>query len=523
MHSFERTATRVASLPVRPRELGLVRLARLLLLVLTAASIAYLAVLAVSPTVREGLPASLRWFGSPASPQTILIVVGLIIALCVLSYRSVGSGSSVPVTIVLGLTAVNCMLSFASYWDCHDAEHPMFVTPLMWTLQVIKGSSSSTIQLGGDRACPTPIPAALEVARLSALGVILFGVASVGVTLFRSQFDRFRARVARSVTAVVGVDDDSQSMIGAVGRTLEPGSQLVLITDNTDRACVSESRNDGARIIAADLDQPGTVDALPWWHKTNRLYLLDADPATNLDRMRDIGRRMSALAVDRRIPLIVRIDDPWHAAAWRAEQFGGSDTRWAADTVGKYEVTARRLLDQITADEHVARILVCGTSPLTLALCADHAQRQFERDFYTNRPDRLLPPSILVGEAAEEYRRDQEFRQRQLGLPVTEQRIDAVAEPVSMEVLLRLVGADDSTGVGREAVIFVDAQAGTSGRRDPTIATRLAVAGRARCWRSLMKPASRSSPTPLATSSAAATPVASWIGTAPAAVTAYTA
>ena len=36
--------------------------------------------------------------------------------------------------------------------------------------------------------------------------------------------------------------------------------------------------------------------------------------------------------------------------AWRAQQFGGSDTRWAADVVGKYEVTAGRLLDGIIAN-----------------------------------------------------------------------------------------------------------------------------------------------------------------------------
>jgi len=105
---------------------------------------------------------------------------------------------------------------------------------------------------------------------------------------------------------------------------------------------------------------------------------------------------MSALGVNRRIPLIVRIDDPWHAAAWRAEQFGGSDTRWAADTVEKYEVTARRLLEDIVA-QPVSRILICGTSPLTLALCADYAQRRLEREFFDDRPDRPLPMITLVG------------------------------------------------------------------------------------------------------------------------------
>jgi hypothetical protein len=81
-------------------------------------------------------------------------------------------------------------------------------------------------------------------------------------------------------------------------------------------------------------------------------------------------RRLSQVAHNQRVPLIVRIDDPWLAEAWRAQQFGGSDTRWAADVVGKYVVTARRLLDSIISAKSINRVFVCGTSQLTLALCA---------------------------------------------------------------------------------------------------------------------------------------------------------
>ncbi len=459
----------LASRPVRPPEVGITHGVRIALLTLTAASIAYLALLAMIPSLRDGLPPAVRWFGSPGSWQSVLIVVGLILALCVFSFRSGGgASSSLPVTIVLGLTAVNCVLSFASYWNCHDATHPMFVTPLNWTLQLVKGSTGQ-LQLNSGRICPLPTPAALEVARLTAMGVIFFGVATVGITLFHAQLDRFRARFARSVTVVVGVDDDSQSVVGAVARTLEPGSHLVLVADNPERMCVTDSRGQGARVIPADLGRPDSLAALPFWHKANRLYLLDADPVTNVDRLRAIGQRMTGLGVNRRIPLIVRIDDPWHAAAWRAEQFGGSDTRWAADTVGKYEVTACRLLDDIVA-QPVDRILICGTSPLTLALCADYAQRQLERDFFDDSGDRPLPTLTLVGDAADEYRRDHEFRQKRFGLPSTEHCIDAVTDAPTLPTLLQLIDADRETGPGAKAVVFVDGKA----LLDPTIGTRLA-------------------------------------------------
>ena len=71
----------------------------------------------------------------------------------------------------------------------------------------------------------------------------------------------------------------------------------------------------------------------------------------------------------------MRIDDPWLAEAWRDQQFGGSNTRWAADVIGKYAVTAGRLLDSIIANETIQRVFICGTSQLTLALCANMTRR----------------------------------------------------------------------------------------------------------------------------------------------------
>jgi hypothetical protein len=453
--------------------IGRVRALRTVLLTFVAATTAYLAVLAVRPTARDAAPAALQWFGRPGSGPTIGIVALAIIALCVVSYRSGTTGGigGVSLTIVLGLTAVNCLFGMASYWDCHDPAHPVFITAVMWTAQLIKGGTSD-LNLA-SRICPAPIPVALDVARLSALGVIFLGVASVAVTLFRTQVDRVHARAARSVTVVVGVDEDSRSMVKAVAETLEPNSQLVLVSQNPAGPSAQESRRNGARVLPADLDTPRLMEAVPLWHKLHRLYLLDADASMNLARLNIIGQARSARGVGRRVPLIVRIDDPWYAVAWRAQQFGGSDARWAADAVGKYEVTARRLLDEISMRGGIGRILVCGASPLTLALCADVEQRRREHAFVGEDTIDTLPRITLVAESADEYRTDHLHRQQRLGLPQGGDHIDAVGEAPSLSVLARLAG--DNGESDSCAVIFVDADPNFGAAIDPTIATRLAM------------------------------------------------
>src|ERR1700761_3814804 len=167
------------------RDIDPVRLAQGALFGVVVAATAYLAVLAVAPAARESSPAWLRWFGRPGSGPTIAVVAVAVVALCVLAYRSKAAGS-VSLSVVLALTVMNCLLGMASYWNCHDAEHPMFITPVMWTAQMVKGTTSE-LQMSNGGYCPAPIPVALDIARLSALGVIFVGVASVAVTLFHAQ------------------------------------------------------------------------------------------------------------------------------------------------------------------------------------------------------------------------------------------------------------------------------------------------------------------------------------------------
>ncbi|WP_232005393.1 hypothetical protein [Mycobacterium sp. 852002-53434_SCH5985345] len=408
---------------------------------------------------RDALPAWLRWFGQPGSGPTLLVTLA-ILALFVMAFRSTGGGraTGISFTVIAALIGLTAILGLSSFWSCHDANHPALFTPLMATASLVKGSTGD-FSLSGQ-PCPVPTPIALEVARVTALAAIFTGLGGVVIAAFRSQVDRLRANLADSVTVIVGIDDETQAMISGIAETLDRRNTLVVITNAGDDH-VQRARRQGARVVLVDFSTPSTLVSLRLWRHLARLYLMAPDPAINLLWLDLIGRRLAEVGHKQRLPLIVRMDDPWLAEAWRAQQFGGSDTRWAADVIGKYEVTAARLLDSIIDAQTIQRVFVCGTSQLTLALCADLTRRALERDFYTP-PDALpLPALTLVERDADDYLRDHDFHRQQAGFMSDGPAIDAVSEAATVPTMLRLIGdADPKTS----AVILVDTQAAMASR-----------------------------------------------------------
>jgi RyR domain len=423
--------------------------------------VAYVAAVALRPSILDALPPWLGWFGRPGSLPTVAIVVAVLIAACVLIFRSDASHRVVGVsfTVIAVLVVMSTALAISTFWGCHDANHSAFFTPLIATAALVKGSMTEFSMSG--RICPKPAPLAMELARILALAAIFTGLGGVVVGAFRSQVDRLRANLADHVTAIVGVHDDTQSLISAVARTLDRRSTLVVLTNASDDL-VQRARRQGARVVLVDFDAPSSVVSLRLWRHLGHLYLMAPDPAVNLFWLDLISRRLDELNHKQRLPLIVRIDDPWLAEAWRAQQFGGSDRRWAADVVGKYEVTAGRLLDGIIATGITKRVFVCGTSQLTLALCANLTRRALERDFYTPPGAVPLPALTLVGTDAEEYLRDHEFHRQQAGFTPEGLKIDAVAEAPTIPAMLRLIGDADPAA---SAVILVGTHAATTGTR----------------------------------------------------------
>lgn len=426
------------------------------LLAVALVLLGWLSILAARPSAADGLPNWLRWFGRPGSATTIAIVVAVIAVLCVLSFRSHSARRSgnVPVVVVAGLAATGAVLGFSSYWGCHDATHPVFFQPLIWTVSLVKGGVSD-FSLGGH-ICPSPTPDGLWVGRLAALGAIFFGLAGVVIALFRSQVDRLRASLAHSVTVIIGIDDETRSMVSAIAGTLDRSNTLVVLTSGPDEPGVQEARIQGGRVVTVDFNAPGALKPLSLWRNLQRLYLMSADPTTNQLWLDSITRVLSEVGHKRRLPLTVRIDDPWQAEAWRAQQLGGSDARWAADAVGKYEVTARWLLENILAAGTVEHVFVCGTSELTLALCADLSRRKLEHDYYSAPGETALPALRLVGADAEEYLEDHEFHRRQVGFVSTGPTIDTEPQQPTVSLLMRLIGQSDGP---TNAVIFVDDKA----------------------------------------------------------------
>lgn len=438
--------------------------ARKLLTGLALLLLGYLALLAASPGIRLSVPKALQWFGSPGSVATIAIVAAVLTVLALLVLRAYGTRETgAPVAVVGALALISLVLGLASYWNCHDESHPRFFTALMWTADLVKGGIGNQALAAGT--CPSPAPVALEIGRLTALAAVFLSLVGVAVALFHSGVDRLRVRLARSVTTVLDLDDEADSMIAAIAQTLSRRSTLVVIAGALNPRSEQAVRDHGARIIHVDFKNPDTWKSLPLWSKLQRLYLLSPDPSANLARLQMITDLLSKSIAGRRIPLIVRIDDPWQAAAWRSQQFGGSQTQWAADTVGKYEVTASRLLDLITADPGIDRIVVCGNSQLTLALCADLARRQLERDYYTAAGELPLPRLTIVAENADEFKADQEFSDAQQGLAGDRPGIEAVNEKPTAARLMALLS---QAGAEATAVILVDADI------DATTGTRLA-------------------------------------------------
>lgn len=84
------------------------------------------------------------------------------------------------------------------------------------------------------------MPVALNIAQLSALAAVFLSVIGVAVALFQSRLDRLRTYLAPSVTVVVDPDEDGQSMLAAIARTLDRRSALLVITSDPDRPCIRE-------------------------------------------------------------------------------------------------------------------------------------------------------------------------------------------------------------------------------------------------------------------------------------------
>lgn len=448
-------------------------------------AITYLCVVAAAPWVDAQAPDSLRWFGAPGSYLTILVVLSIPtagIVLAKLAKRKVAGGT--PILWLAGMAASTLALGLSSLWRCHD-DQSAFFAPLSWTLGLFLGVLEPKYQIfdshgaGIGHCGALDIPIGLELARLLAVSTTLTTAVAAALTLFRSQFDRFAVWRAHSLAVVVGIDDDAVSMLRALASRPDRKETLLIITGAAGRPCVAAVRNLGARVREVSLADPDPLGELRLWKKLDRLYLLSEDPTLNEDRLKAISAAMTALGdTRRRLPLTVRIDDPWQAEVWRRNFLGDensapddpSSRRWVADAVGRHEITAARLVRHMTTtttsdgDELTTpdTVILCGLDPLTYALSSELAQVHREHTVYARRHRRLPSHVVILATGAREFKKDHHLRQRRIAPGQHGISVEAAEAKPTMESISKQLAVHDRA---RCAVVLADTQMSTHGTR----------------------------------------------------------
>ncbi len=436
--------------------------------------VGYLCLIALVPGLRNHVWAGLRWFGSPGSYLTILTMLAVpvgMLALARLGGKKTLGGVSLLLLPAMATSAL--ALGLSAFWPCHDDQSPFFA-PLSWTLALFAGNVEAKYDSDHGACGALQMPMALELARLLAIGTTVTTALAAALRLFRSQVDRVAIWRARSLTVVVGIDEEAISVVRAIAAGLDSGETLVVITASASRACVTEARGLGARIREVQLIDPNPLGALRLWKKLDRLYLLAEDPAQNESRLAAISAAMDDLGDERlRLPLTVRIDDPWQAEVWRRNFFDGEagmrNRRWVADAVGRYETTAAKLVRHLTTtgrnvpdEAPPLTMLICGLHPLTYALSSELAQLHREQDVY--RRPLCKPPSrvTILALGANGFVEDHDLRQSRIAAGQPGIAVEARDVEPTMKMICKELAGED---LRRCAVVLSDPSTETHGTR----------------------------------------------------------
>ena len=449
-------------------------------------AIAYLCALAIRPDLRNGAPTWLRWFGQPGSSLTIWVLLAVSLGIFALSrLRPRRSVTQTPVLLLAAMAGLVVVLGMSAFWRCYDNQSQFFA-PLAWTLQLFAGSVESRFGPDGGR-CAGQLPVALELARLLAIATTLTTALAAALTLFQSQLDRLAIWRARALSVVVDIDDETLSMVRAISRRLASDETLVVLTSNPDHPAVKIARGLGAKIRTAPLHEADALADLRLWRHVDRLYLLSPDAGFNEQRLRAANAAMDRFGDKRlRLPLTVRIDNPWQAEVWRRRFLESREPkrqgaltdptqnrRWVADAVGRYEITAAKVVRHLlTGFEAVANInppttvLLCGLDPLTYALCSEFAQAHREQDLY-QKPNMQVPSRVVIlADGAASFVEDHHLRQRRMAAGHASLTVEALETQPTIETINDFIASCDPL---RLVVILTDTSTETEGTR---LATR---------------------------------------------------
>lgn len=435
------------------------RLPAALLVVAYVLLLGWLAATAFAPRLLTLAPEWLVWLATPSSAPAMsagLLLSGGAFA-AVLASRG-GDLLRVPFLLSAWCAASAMPLAMAAYLPC-TGEAPPFWTAVTATFALLLGSFEAPF--GAGQACAHAVPLGLQLARLLAIVATLSGATSVLFAVSRSQLDRFGALRARRLTVVIGLDESSWPVLQQLAGDREPGHRTVLLSSEAGELA-DRARAAGVLVLRTPADDPlGLREALPW-RKAIRCYLLAVDAGINRTRAMALREAMtrSHSVPGRRLTVIARIDDPWHADDWRKRFIG--EPGFVFDAIGSYEATAEALVRRLRELPDVGEVIVTGDAALLLALCAELSQQGREQQFLDGSTS--LPRVTLVGQDAGELVADHRVRQQRFAsdplrvrAASTEPSLDSVTDE------LHRIAADG----GRAAVVI----AGADGR----LGTRLAV------------------------------------------------
>ncbi len=416
---------------------------------LYVAAVLYMCVLALDPNLSEGAAHRLWGFGSPGSHWSIAVILAIPLVLVGLR-RLAGrpSFTSQPLLVIAAMAGSVLVLGMSAYWRCHG-DQAAFFAPLAWTLALFLGN----VETFDEGVCAV-MPVALEIARLLALVTTLTAALAAGLQLFRSQVDRIAIWRARSLTVVVGIDDDTVSIVRAILSSCDPAGTVAILTDDLDSPAARRARELGARLRGVNLAEPAEWARLTLWKRLDRLYLMSADPVDNLRRFNAVDATVGGDGVHRRIPLTVRIDDPWQAEVWRRSFLARAERCWVADAVGKYEVTAAKLVRHmasrpqtgLTGVRAAPTVVLCGLYPLTYAMVSELAQLEREQRLY-GKPHVVAPASVVIfAEHADSFINDHITRQQRVAPSDSMLTVIAHDAEPNVEAITRyLTGKDEAS------------------------------------------------------------------------------
>ena len=208
--------------------------------------VGYLCAIAAKPEFQHRAPAWRHWFGAPGSGVTIAVVLLIpIVAFALSRFTGRKTFSTTPLLALAAMAVSALALGLSSYWICHKPLSQFF-SPLSWTVGLFLGAYEDRYK---DNMCGgAAVPVALELARMLALATTLTTAIAAARTLFRAQFDRIALLRARSLTVVVGIDEDTLSMLSAIASRMGKRESLVIVTAAPNRRCIDEARAFGARV-----------------------------------------------------------------------------------------------------------------------------------------------------------------------------------------------------------------------------------------------------------------------------------